>query len=368
MTPEELLNSFYEDAMSKSSGNKNVVSDISQELKEYLDQIVAKSEDAKAVITVLITSVVYKILHPEQDVRKHQATITGGYAGRTFDHAHITPFMKKMRFPAMAESGWLTRSLEQKVPYDFNYTGAIRPESLKKAFLNILYNIEEKNADPELILDYILQSLIIQRDKNQIKLAVPQNMSINDIIILLDRHFHHQYKCKGASRLPVIALYAVYQCLTNELKRYKDKKLLTLESHTSADRQSGRIGDIDIVNSDGSNFESVEVKFDIPISYNIVEIAKEKIEVTKSSRYYILSTAEISETDVDRIFEVVKQVKNIHGCQLVVNGVKTSLNYYLRLIENPSKFIENYTVLMASDNAVMFEHKMAWNELVGNLT
>lgn len=58
MTPEELLNSFYEDAMSKSSGNKNVVSDISQELKEYLDQIVAKSEDAKAVITVLITSVV----------------------------------------------------------------------------------------------------------------------------------------------------------------------------------------------------------------------------------------------------------------------------------------------------------------------
>lgn len=367
MTPEELLNYFYEEAMKKSSGNKDVMSDISQELKGYLNQIVAKSEDAKAVITVLITSVVYKILHPEQDVRRHQATIVEGYAGRTFDHAHITPFMKKKRFPAMAESGWLTRSLEQKVPYDFNYTGAIRPESLKNAFLNILYSIEEKSSDPKIILDYILQSLIIQRDKNQIKLAVPQNMSINDIIILLDKHFHHKYKCKGASRLPVIALYAVYQCLTNELKRYEDKKLLPLENHTSADSQSGRMGDIDIVNSDGSTFESVEVKFDIPISYNVVEIAKEKIEVTKVSRYYILSTAEILKADSEKIFEVVKQIKNIHGCQLVVNGVKTSLNYYLRLIENTSKFIENYTILMASDNAVMFEHKMAWNELVGNL-
>jgi len=367
MTPEELLNSFYDEAMAKASGKKEIISDISQELKDSLNQIIEKSEDAKAVITVLITSVVYKILHPEQDIRRHQATIDKGYAGRTFDYAHITPFMKKMRFPAMAESGWLTRSLEQKVPYDFNYTGAIRPESLKKAFLYVLYDIEEKGTDPRIILDYLLQSLIIQRDRNQIKLAVPQNLSINDIIALLEKHFHRQYKCKGASRLPVIALYAVYQCLIEELKRYEDKNLLPLENHTSADSQSGRMGDIDIVNSDNSPFEAVEVKFDIPISNNIVEIAKEKIEVSKITRYYILSTAEIVKSDAEQISNTVKQIKNIHGCQLVINGVKASLNYYLRLIENPSKFVENYTILLATDNAVMFEHKLAWNELVGNL-
>ncbi len=363
---DTLLKDAYEKALSKIAKGKGIESDLNNDLARILDTIIAESEGNKGVYTVVLTSVVYKILNPEQDIRKHQSSIPGGYSGRTFDSKYITPFLKKCGFPAMAESGWLTRSLEQKVAYDWNYTGAIK-DPLKHCFLSTLNEIETKAVDPSVVLDYILQSLILQREKKNIRLALPKNLSINEIVELLDKHFHFGYKSHGAARLPVLALYAAYMCLIVECKRFEDKILLPLESHTSADSQSGRLGDIDVNNSDNTPFEAVEVKFDIPVSYEIVQTAKSKIEKSKISRYYILSTKNLVETDQANIDRIIKQLKNIHGCQLVVNGVKQSLKYYLRIIENTSAFIENYVTLLSIDKAVLFEHKEAWNDLVSSL-
>ncbi len=367
MSVEEFLQISYNDAMGKASGKNSISSSISGKDKTMLDTIISFSEQAKGVVTVLFTSVVYKSLNPNQDVRRHQTSITNGYSGRTFDSQHITPFLKRCKFPSMAESGWLTRSLEQKAPYNLDYKGAINPPQLKLAFLGILDRVESNHLLPKDVVDYILQGLIIQRERNVIDLAIPQNLSINNIMILLESHFHAHYKAFGASRLPVLALYAVYQCLTKELKRFSDKTLLQIESHTSADARSGRMGDIDVVNSDNTPFEAVEVKFDIPISHEIVVIAKDKIQTSKISRYYILSTKEIKEEDKEQIETEIRQIKNIHGCQLVVNGVMQSLKYYLRLVDNLSDFVGYYTTLLANDKTIKYEHKTKWNELVANL-
>lgn len=365
-TVKDVLETAYENAM-RISGKTSVETTITEpELLDSLAIVLSKSEQNKGVYTVVLTSVVYKILHPEQDVRKHQASIPGGYSGRNFDTKNITPFLKEKGFPAMAESGWLTRSMEHKVIYDWNYTGAIK-EPLKHAFLYILDTIESGRTEPELLLDYVLQSLIITREKSSFSLSKPVNLSINDIILLLDKHFHFGYRGHGAARLPVLAIYAVYSCLIKELKRFDGKKLLPLEKHTSADSQSGRIGDIDVVDLEGEPFEAVEIKFDIPISSHIVEIAKKKIERSPVSRYYILSTKGTVEKDVDQIDLIVRQLKNVHGCQLIVNGIKQSLNYYLRLINDTSEFIKNYTDLLLKDTAVLFEQKQAWNDLVSSL-
>ena len=367
MTPRELHDSIYEKAMVEASGKECAFSRLEQPLRSWLDEVVDKSENCKAVTTVLVTSITYKILHPEQDVRKHQISIKGGYAGRVFDTKYITPFLKEKKFPAMSESGWLTRSLEQKVPYNHDYHGAIKPKELKEAFLNTLDMIECGKVDCKVLLDYIFQSLIIQRERKTIPLATPRNLSISDIVDLLDKHFHHNYHCSGAARLPVVALYAAYMSLAEEVSRYKGKTLLPLESHTSADVRSGRMGDIDIVCQDGTPFEAVEVKFDVPVSYNIVETAKEKIEASQIERYYILSTKDIVAEDKEKIEKTIRQIKNTHGCQLVVNGIKPSLKYYLRLVDDASRFIVNYTQLLMTDDAVKFEHKSYWNKLVGEL-
>lgn len=361
------LQESYDKAMEKASGKLSPETSLDKPLTNCLDVIIDNAEASKGVVTVIITSLVYKSFHPEQDIRLHQSSIPGGYSGRTFDSKYITPFLKSCRFPAMAESGWLTRSLEQKVPYDKKYTGAIRPAQLKSAFLETMDAIEN-GCNSKLLLDYLFQKLIIQRDAKNISLAKPHNLSINEIISLLDKHFHSHYSAMGASRLPTLAIYAIYQSLfAEEQKRYKGKKLLPLESHTSADARSGRLGDIDIVNEDGTPFEAIEIKFDISISHDIVVRAKEKIQPSTVSRYYVLSTSEVREDCKTDIEKDISQIKKTHGCQLIVNGIMPTLKYYLRLLENTSSFIENYVNLLANDESVKFEHKQTWNELVSQI-
>lgn len=362
-----ILENIYNEADSKLRQKSFPGDNFPQLLKEWIDVIIDNSEKAKGVLTVVITGLAYKLLHPEQDVRKHQSSIPQGYSARTFDTKHITPFLKAHQFPAMAESGWLTRSLEQKVPYDENYPGAISPDNLKKAFLGI-YDTTQSN--PNLckeILISILQKLIAKRDAQIVAIARPHNLSIKEIINLLSDHFNWQYNSRGASRLPVLAIYAAYQTMMGQISRYNGKKLLTLACHTSSDTQSGRLGDIDIVDEDGNPFEAVEVKHGIPISHQIVLTAKSKIQPTTVKRYYILSTAPIKDDDKDAIETDIKQIKNTHGCQLVTNGVLPTIKYYLRLLEDTPSFIDCYANLLAADSDIKFEHRKRWNQLVEDL-
>lgn len=366
MDPAEFLDKIYNESMQMVGSDDTIKSDLNQSITNHLGEILSRSESAKAVITVILTSAVYKILNPLQDIRNHQTSIPNGYSGRTFDSKYITPFLKKVKFPAMAESGWLTRSLEQKVPYDCNYSGAIRPDSLKTAFLETMDFIQrETNIDK--VLSFLFQGLIIQRNAQKIDLAKPLNLPITTIIDLLSKHFDTKYSAEGASRLPVVALYAVYQCLVNETKRFEGKTLLPMENHTSADSRSGRIGDIDIIDEKDRVFEAVEVKHGISITAQLVRDAFEKFKTTQVNRYYLLSTANIDASQADQINKEIERIKNIHGCHVIANGLTNSLKYYLRLLSDTSEFIENYVSLIETDTALKFEHKKEWNNIISQM-
>ena len=366
MKPTNLLEKTFAEAMKIVGSDDFIKSNLNDDISKYLQEILNRSESAKAVLTVIITSLVYKIQNPEQDIRNHQTSIENGYSGRTFDTKYITPFLKSVKFPAMAESGWLTRSLEQKVPYDTNYSGAIRPTSLKIAFLETIDFIQNGNQLDD-VLSFIFQGLIIQRNSQQIDLAKPLNLPIATIVNLLSKHFDTKYSAEGASRLPVLALYAAYQCLINETKRFQGKNLLPMESHTSADSRSGRIGDIDIVDEKERAFEAVEVKHGIAITAQLVKDAFEKFKTTQVNRYYLLSTANIDISQKDKIDQEIDRIKNIHGCHVIANGLTHSLKYYLRLLSDTSEFIENYVNLIENDTALKFEHKKQWNAIISEM-
>ncbi|MCM1076147.1 MAG: hypothetical protein NC411_02150 [Bacteroides sp.] len=361
---DKYIESLYDSA---ASLEKHDSLDVSETAKIYIDTIINASENSKGVLAVTVTSLIYKSLYPEQDIRCHQTSIPNGYSGRVFDSLHITPFLRSKSFPNMAESGWLTRSLEQKRPYNFDYPGAIQPVALKKVFLSLLDEVETKGLNPMDSTIYLFHKLILQRDSKKIELAKPKNLSIESIIDVLTKHFNYNYKSRGASRLPVLAFYAIYQIILSEFKRFNEKTLLPLENHNSADSQSGRLGDIDVIDAEGNPFEAVEVKFDIPISIDILNRAKEKILPSPVSRYYILSTKEINNEDRIGIEDIIKQVKNSHGCQIIVNGVIPSLKYYLRLLENPTLFVLRYVALLNSDDTIKFEHKIRWNKIIEQL-
>lgn len=366
MDIKEFLERACQNAQEKLGSNDSAQTNLPDSITVPFDTVLVHSESSKAVLTVVITSLVYKILFPKQDIRKHQTSIEDGYSGRTFDSKNITPFLKAQKFPAMAESGWLTRSLEQKVPYDKDYTGAIRPTELKTAFLNTIDLIQKNQYLPE-ILDYLLQRLILQRNAQEINLAKPHNLPISTIITLLTKQFNAKYTANGASRLPVLALYAAYQCMISELKRFQGKQLLSLENHTSADSRSGRIGDIDIVDEHGKAFEAVEIKHGIPITVQLVKDAFEKFKTTQVTRYYLLSTADINESEKEELEAEIERIKNIHGCHIIANGLISSLKYYLRLLDDTSTFIGFYVDLLKSDETLKYEHKIEWNKIISNM-
>jgi DNA (cytosine-5)-methyltransferase 1 len=226
----------------------------------------------------------------------------------------------------------------------------------------------EAGGDCQAFLAYLVQGLILKRNQQLIRLAKPVALSIATISQLLDQHFQSRYAAEGASRLPVLAIYAAYQCMMGELRRFEGKRLLPLESHTSADARSGRIGDIDIHDDADETYEALEIKHNIKINALLVRDAREKLQTTQVKRYYLLSTANYpDDTEMEAIHAEINRIKHTHGCEFIVNGVLPSIRYYLRLLEHPADFIKTYVALLEDDLALKFEHKVRWNALVENL-
>ena len=345
------VRSILEDAYQLAASSDSPYSDLSESQENWVNAIIEKAESFRGVLTVLITSLVKKIETPTQDVRYHQRKLPNSYSGRGFDTRHITPFMKeKFRRFAMAESGWLTRSLEQSSPYTLEYLGEIDNTTVKDAFLQVLNDIEENKADPKKYLQAIFSALITLMKESQISFDFlketqhTETVTIGKIVDLLRRHFSHDYGVSGASRLPVLAVYSAYEMLM-EIQRYEGKTLLPLKSHTTADTKSRgirAIGDIEVMH-DNNFFEGVEIKHKIPISLGIVEDAYEKFKQISVSRYYLLTTAEPNVEDIDSVNDFVSEIHRQHGCEVIVNGILPSLKYYLRLLSGPQLFLEGYS-------------------------
>ena len=327
-----------------------------------LDIVVNKSESSKGVLAVLVTSLVKKVVDPSQDIRYHQQGLTGGYSGRVLDTNVVTPFLRSNHFPAMAESGWLTRSLEQKTPYTLSYQGAITPKALKNAFLQTLDDIEEKRLDPSSALIYIFSKLISMRNDRQIKMAKPVGLSIEDIIELLHKHFNYPYGSHGASRLPVLAVYAVYKVMMKEVERYKGLTLSPLFRHNAADSQTQNIGDIQVRDESNHIIEAVEIKHGIPITSDMINKAFESFRTEPIKRYYLLTTY-YDNSHTSEISEAITEIQKKTGCQVIANGVESTLKYYLRLLRNTDLYITAYAELLESDKDILFEQREAWNKI-----
>ncbi len=368
MEEKENTRVFLENAYINSLNLKNT--SLTEEQRENVQTIVNYEENLKGVFTVLVTSLVYKTLHPEQDIRNHQANMENGYSGRTFDTNYITPFLKEKSFlGAMKESGWLTRSLEQSLPYNLDFPGKINNLRVKDAFLHILNDVEINKANPYEYLLYLFNLSIRERDRKAIVIATPivkeSKMSIDEILNILNNHFYYSNNIKGTSILPVVALYSIYQCITQEVARFNGKFLEPLSSHYSCDKSSKNAGDIVIRNPDGSLYEVVEVKFDIPPTSIMVEDGYKKIYNTSIQRYYILSTAYPKEDELEKIQSKINTIRNKHGCQIIVNGVFNTLKYYLRLMWDTDKFMTSYINNIQHNSELNYEHKNILNQLIG---
>jgi DNA (cytosine-5)-methyltransferase 1 len=363
---KEIVLKIHKEALA----DMNYSNKLQSKTNENIKTLATLCFNQKAVYTVFITLGIYKIVHKEQDIRNHQTQIEGGFSGRSIDTMYITPTLKEVGLPSMAESGWLTRSLEQPYPYTLNYEGKISNKSVKKAFLELVDDIQTKNINPKYILVELLKIVIELQKKSKIvinPLKNPEKLTILKLMNILDKQFSFKYSSFGGSKLPVLAFFAIYQILIKELSRYKDCELKSLGSHTSSDRTSKSAGDIEIFKSNNQLFEAIEIKLDKAIDSNMLRIVKEKVECYNPTRYYILSYYEILKEQQSEIEQIIDETKKIHGCQIVANGLIPTLKYYFRLISNLEEFVDIYSNLIENDNELKNIHKEKWNELLKEL-
>ena len=135
-----------------------------------------------------------------------------------------------------------------------------------------------------------------------------------------------------------------------------------MAAHTAADRRADLIGDIHILDANDTLFEGYEIKHNIPISSGLIQTSFEKLRNTPVQRFYLLTT--YRHDDYSEFEPAIRQVAQAHGCQLIVNGIAPTLRYYLRLIQDPRGFVNEYVSLLETDPAATFQLKQAWNEIV----
>lgn len=232
---------------------------------------------------------------------------------------------------------------------------------VKNAFLQLLDGVQCQGLSAEDALLGVFIGLIDFRDRNtNLVLSRPVNLSVAQVVDKISRH--HSVPTGGASRLPVLAMHAILSILARETDRYRNCTLPPLEQHSAADACTNLTGDINIVDANSAPFEGYEIKHNIPITSELIQASYEKFRGVPVARFYILTT--YPHTDYTDFDPDIRRIAQVHGCQLIVNGVDRTLYYYLRLVGNTGAFLDAYVANLENDPAVTFPLKEAWNAIV----
>ena len=357
MKPEEIFEILEENYRSALEMAINETSNqVSNKIKSGVDIFIEKIDTDKSLVQVIITSLVKKIISPEQDIRLHMAKFENGYSARVLDTRVTSPFFKKY-FPTYAnkETAFLTKATRAEIIWNVTEGKKLpfRSKQLIKPFLSLMDKIQNSSFDLNHCLTYIFFRLHQLSQQHQTvfddtleSADFSDVLDINGVLAMLIKHFDS----KLSSRLPVIAIYSAYIQLFKTIKRYESKILRPLNVHTSADKHG--YGDIEIWNNDNTPFEMVEIKHNIAIDRNLIFDVVKKTENTTVKRYYVLTTFkgsflnEIEEIYINKLTLKIKKERNL---EVIPNGIIHSLKYYLRFIEDYQDFIKTYTEELIRD-------------------
>jgi DNA (cytosine-5)-methyltransferase 1 len=325
-------------------------------IKHDVDMLIDKIGSNKSLVSALATSLVKKILDSNQDIRLHRTDFEGGYSARSLDTHFTSPFFKD-HFPKYAnkESSFLTLATRERIPWTKKdgINLKIRNKKLRECFLNIFEQVELNKRNPKHYLNYLFAKLILlsKQDELLFQAAEKQTSEIRILNIrLILEMLHRHFETKLSSRLPVIAIYSIYEMLLPNVERYKDKTLLPLQVHTSSDKHG--FGDIEIYDKENNPFEIIEIKHNIPINRYLIFYIEKKIRNTQINRYYILTTFQngfLNQEEEKSVTDYILQIKRKSGIDIIANGIATTLKYYLRFIDDYELFIKIYTNNLLTD-------------------
>ena len=363
---QKKLGRIFEDAYNEAEAIvTSETDDVTSTLKldaEMAKETLELAREKHAFRGAALTLLAAKYYLPMQDIRAHKSEHENGFAARTYDSRITIPFLLDKSLPKSVETHWLTQTLSFAGPLNSGAILRTQPKKVGPLFVKVINfaNDDQTGESAREMLVLIFIALIESRNRDRVVLTKPKSLPIVTVDALLRRHMNTKYK-NGAPRLPQIAVYAIYRCLIGKTGRFTAQDLAPLARMKSADRKAGTVGDI-VVSKGLEPVEAVEIKFGKSITLMDVLEAIEKVRAESVSRYYLLSTVGIDDSQSGAISEKSEEFEKQNGCEIIVNGVFETIGYYLRLLPDTTEFLNYYTEILEKDEDVGYEHRIAWNE------
>jgi len=257
-------------------------------IKDELDKV----NKARSTQSVLLASLVAKIIQPTWDTRFHEVKNGGLCSLRTISGKINAILYSQKLLPASTDYACLTPAFKGiDAPFDKNFKGSIKPTSSLPALLNIL-EVVNTTEIPALLNDmllYILSVLNANKKKNEAEKPTPVvssiGFSLNDVSNVLDKLYALG---AGSSKLPVIAVFTLLKVI--QPYQWQSFSICPLKEHTEADKGRSH-GDVEAYGPDSKPKIAIEVKHLISIDETISLIFDRKTEGKNIPLKFLLTTA-----------------------------------------------------------------------------
>lgn len=317
-------------------------------------EYICRNVQNRAGTRLLMASLLAKIHRPEVDIRKPYTEIGDDdtYSGRTYDESYVSTFINQHDLPCNSTTAFLTPAFRNRnivLTPDVNLVG--RPPKLYQTVLQLLNHVYMGRVSPDDLLAETVRQLLIVRNEGQQQItslradlktseeSVP--LSSEAIVSLIQQHL----ASPRSSRLPVLVVAAAYQCASDHLR----ERVLPLESHTSADEQTGALGDVQItLIGDDAVATAYEMKTR-RVTQGDINRALQKLGSSglRIDNYIFITTDEIDQ-------RVQEYAKNIYdetgGIEVIILDCIGFLRHFLHLFHRVrTNYLEAYQSLVLAE-------------------
>jgi len=285
-----------------------------------LIETICRCNTNKAPIRFLMSCILAKICNPKVDIRKPYTEIPGKdtYSGRHYDEQYIQTFVHKYKLPCNPTTAYLTpafRNLDRILDTDLVLVG--RPKEIYKSALIILDTIHRNMEAPHSVLMEIIRVLLIIKMEDELRMKQLLSdlhtddvhpLSSEDIVVLLSQHL----RCKHSSRLPVLIVASAYQAVRDRIGELNKQ----LEAHNAADKQTGSIGDVEIMLENDDKIVTCYEMKDKRVTRDDIDVAIQKIStIEDKADNYIFITTDVIEHEVS---EYAKSIYEKIGVEFAI--------------------------------------------------
>jgi len=304
----------------------------------------------------LLAATLAKTTRPKIDIRKPfiqaypPAKKANAYPGRNYDETYVFDFITAHKLPCSSTTAFLTPGFRTKnIVLDTRQKLRGRPPELYESILEILAAIQSDRASADLVMRDTIRLLIVERDARAARLKELKRelaeqsgelpLSSEDTVKLIEQHL----ALKNTSRLPVLVIAAAYTAAAGRL----GERVLSLNAHTAADRQTGALGDVEITLADDNKVVTTYEMKDKPVTIGDIDIAIQKIVDGADIQNYIFVTTERVDPEVKEY--AAKQYKELGGIEIAILDCIAFLRHFLHLFHRlRTEFLDAYQELVVS--------------------